>query len=622
MSLIKCSVCPFEKQKLACKICEGTNGAMESMFCNEDDERLLSKIFKCTNVTVKPVCGIISPICEFCRSRIDQFDDTFQPRCKEYVVERVTSCTGPEDDPFNCIDPMSVSKNDNDAKEIYVDNVCEIEDKNAHIREVHIPNILGKEQVEKDKSNGIDSTRKEDAECPPAVTHEDPDQRLADTKADGDDNIDDSQDDNHSEFGESDDMPATENRPGRRKVEVPFGVIKKPSKCEICGKSVAYMKDHMRMHSEQKKYKCPDCDRSFSQSNNLVYHMRKHTGEKPFACDKCDKRFICKSHLLSHARSHVNDQPFQCEFCSKRFNQACNLTKHRRLHTGEKPYKCGVCEKAFMNLSNMKAHEKRHRGERNFTCEICSKSFYDNHHLERHIATHTKTKKHKCSICLKEFSTAAGLKSHEANHKNPLQAATCEICQKYFSCERKLGLHLKSHDSNNSLQKAYKCNFCSKSFDRIDQLDLHKQKHTNSKFRKRNREIIIDPETATRQLKDGLSKPYRCTVCFKIFNQASGLRLHLKLHMFKEEAFSCTTCFRSFEGDEQLSAHVCTHADSEPLQGEIGIPSESTRESAKVIQTVPLDGIRAENGVRLTDIRTKVLPETNQVVAKLEIVNN
>ncbi|XP_055612561.1 uncharacterized protein LOC129759178 [Uranotaenia lowii] len=99
--------CPFVERKVVCRICDGTSGAMESIFCKESNQKLLDKIFKCTQVKVEPICGIISPVCEFCHFRIEKFDDSFKPSCKEYVVEKFVKHQDPEDDPFNSLDPLT-----------------------------------------------------------------------------------------------------------------------------------------------------------------------------------------------------------------------------------------------------------------------------------------------------------------------------------------------------------------------------------------------------------------------------------------------------------------------------------------------------------------------------------
>lgn len=192
---------------------------------------------------------------------------------------------------------MDVHENDTEAKESCVDDDM-FEIKQETVQEISLPNILRKGQTKKSKSNEAIPPKREDSGSPSETDNEDPDENVADFKAESDD---DSQDYDNTELVEIDETSTTKRKRGRRKVETPLSTIKKPSKCEICGKVVTYMKYHMRIHSGEKKYQCPQCDRSFSQSNNLLYHVRTHTGEKPFACDKCDKSFICKSHLISHA---------------------------------------------------------------------------------------------------------------------------------------------------------------------------------------------------------------------------------------------------------------------------------------------------------------------------------
>ena len=165
--------------------------------------------------------------------------------------------------------------------------------------------------------------------------------------------------------------------------------------CPVCNKLLtggpAEVKRHMRVHTGERPYQCPHCDKAFKKSSHLLYHKRTHTGEKPHQCHQCSKCFAKPNHLNEHLRTHSGEKPFSCDICQKSFHSKAYVLIHRRIHTGEKPYKCPVCEKSFVQPSGLRIHKLVHArstAERRFSCPICQKLFLRPFEVKSHMRRH------------------------------------------------------------------------------------------------------------------------------------------------------------------------------------------------------------------------------------------
>lgn len=93
--------------------------------------------------------------------------------------------------------------------------------------------------------------------------------------------------------------------------------------------------------TNQKLFKCPECDKTFNAHYNLSRHMPVHTGVRSFICKTCGKGFRQASTLCRHKIIHTDQKPHQCHICKKAFNRSSTLNTHLRIH---KPFKQWVCE--------------------------------------------------------------------------------------------------------------------------------------------------------------------------------------------------------------------------------------------------------------------------------------
>lgn len=137
-----------------------------------------------------------------------------------------------------------------------------------------------------------------------------------------------------------------------------------------------------RSHSLEKKYECTYCKKRFSFQQTLRNHVFLHTGEKRFKCEICQISFRQIGHL----------QGWHSEYF--RFNQHSLITLfvagHQLIHSGQKPHVCSVCKKAFALRGNLTVHMRTHAGANPYQCNICPKKFSDVNGLKRHLMVHER----------------------------------------------------------------------------------------------------------------------------------------------------------------------------------------------------------------------------------------
>ena len=109
------------------------------------------------------------------------------------------------------------------------------------------------------------------------------------------------------------------------------------------------------IHQVPGPYECdhPGCGKRFAIMGALTIHKRMHNGDKPFKCPRCDKAFSESSNLSKHVslelhyfhplflkirqlRTHTGARPYVCPEpgCGKCFGRGDQLTRHMNVHSG------------------------------------------------------------------------------------------------------------------------------------------------------------------------------------------------------------------------------------------------------------------------------------------------
>lgn len=211
--------------------------------------------------------------------------------------------------------------------------------------------------------------------------------------------------------------------------------------------------------------------------------LKKPKVQQRFSCPICKVPFQNKKLYELHKKIHKNNGKYKCDECQQSFHNIDQLSNHackqEGKSRGQERYQCNICQVCFVDFSDLDSHVRLHfDSDIRYKCNICNTSVFDINHLVKHTsAAHINTSNIKlnCCVCGNFFDSISEFVKHDQNHKRESGALNCTECGKTCSSLTTLKSHKKTHTMPRT--QPYSCPKCSLRFSRSEDLHHHIRIH-------------------------------------------------------------------------------------------------------------------------------------------------
>ena len=217
--------------------------------------------------------------------------------------------------------------------------------------------------------------------------------------------------------------------------------------------------------------------------------------------------------------------------------------------------KCEFCSKSFKKRTYVRLHKHNKHpelvGDNEIACKFCAR-FYPKQAMFQHVSFKHPNEANGL-ILRKKVWTFGKLKR---NKPTPFH---CNLCNKYFTFNNKLTVHMKTH-----MPKPFVCKTCGCDFTQKMQYKRHTEKYHKDILQCEKSEVLVQGTTVFKQEGQFKIKPYHCEFCQKSFSKTKYLTTHMATHA-SEKPHNCDVCGRGFAQRTNFVRHMCRENNTSTL---------------------------------------------------------